>query len=103
MIEGKKLNPVQKEAMLKVCSEIMGEMDGIMGEGLDAKKGVKKVAVMADSKEGLEEGLEEAEEVVEGEDLDSDEDISMLSEDEIDAKIQELMALKKQKSVKAPF
>lgn len=104
---GKKLSPVQKEAMMKVCQEIMGEMDSIVDEGLDAKK-ASKVTVMADSKKGLEQGLDKAEEVIEGEEgleldsLDSEDD-SALSEQEIDEKIKELMALKAQKQVKAPF
>lgn len=108
--KGKKLNPVQQDAMLKVCNEIMDDMDNVMGEGLEAKKGgMKKVSVVADSEEGLEEGLEKAEEVVEGEEEmvaesedDEEIDFSGLSENQIDELLQKLMAAKEQKKVKSP-
>lgn len=108
-----KLDPVKKDAMLKVCDEIMGEMDGMMEEGLNKKKsGMSKVSVMADSKAGLESGLDKAEEIVEGdeenympemESEDEEIDFSGLSEGQIDELLQKLMTAKEQKKVKAPF
>lgn len=74
--------------------------------------GLKKISVSSDSKKGLEEGLEKAEELVSGknhivEDAEEEagaegiedpthdsEDLEQCSEEELDAKIEELMAMK---------
>jgi hypothetical protein len=115
MLNGKKLSPVEKEAMMKVCQQIMDDMDDMMSDSLKPAKGMAKVSVAASSPEGLKEGLESAEEVVDGEageeEMESEDDGEPLgasplkglynhamaeeeSEEELDAKIAELMAKK---------
>lgn len=128
-MEKKKLSPEEQGAKMSVLKDIMGEMDQLMCKDLDGKKKMK-VSVMSDSKEGLAKGLDKAEDIMESDKLVSpkfgsaqeagammdedsyeddsempevDEDLSALSSDEIDKKIQKLLALKEQKSVKAPF
>lgn len=127
----KKLSGEDQSARMSVLKDIMSEMDGLMSEDLDGKKKMK-VSVSADSKNGLEKGLNKAEDVLntskhgiiypkfgsdqapgsmmDEESLSDDssaepdeDDFSSLSSDEIDSKIKELLALKEQKSVKAPF
>lgn len=92
-----KMNDAEKAAKLKAITGMKDMAEEAMSEGLS---GLKKVTVAADSEEGLKEGLKKAEEVVadvddldEDEAEDSDEELA-LSEDEIDEKIKELMALK---------
>lgn len=63
MKEKKKLSPQEQDAKMSVLKEIMGEMDGLMSNDLDTKKKMK-VSVMADSKKGLEKGLDKAEDIV---------------------------------------
>jgi hypothetical protein len=102
----KKLSPVEKEAKMSVLKEIMHDMDSMMKDGLDKKKGMK-VSVMSDSPKGVAAGLEKAEDML-GVDAEDDEEDGLeavapleaeeLTEEEIDAKIQELLALKKAKS-----
>jgi hypothetical protein len=110
MFEKKKgMSDSEKKAKLAALKEAHGMASGMMKEGLD---GAKKVSVMADSKEGLKKGLDVAEQVI-GEDLGEDEadhdredtesaledaqdGAAPMSEDEIDAKIKELLELKEQ-------
>ena len=125
----KKLSPMEQDAKMSVLKEIMGDMDSLMCDDLDKKKAMK-VSVMADSKKGLEKGLDKAEDILDSgmvypkmgskqepgalmNEEDYLEDSSMepemeddedsMSSDELDKKIKKLMALKEQKSVKTPF
>ena len=76
--------------------------------GGDLAEGMKKVTVASDSKEGLKKGLEKAEDLMEEmpkvdeemEDEDSYEesDEDEMSPEDIEAKIQELMEMKKKLS-----
>lgn len=109
MFDKKKgMSPIEKKAKMSVLKDLHGQASDLMKEGL---KGVKKVSVMSDSKEGLKKGLEKAEDMLgedqmedeeqsEQEDLESEEyedqqDEAMpMDEDELDAKIQELMKMK---------
>lgn len=109
MFDKKKgMSPIEKKAKLNVLKDLHGQASELMKEGL---KGMKKVSVMSDSKEGLKAGLEKAEDML-GEDQMEDEDQSEqeemeadeyedqqeesmpMDEDELDAKIQELMKMK---------
>lgn len=126
----KKLSKEDQDAKMSVLKNIMGDMDKMMCDSLDGKKKMK-VSVMSDSKKGLEKGLDQAEDIIEGEEngitypkfgsdqeagalmneddyeddssLEPEDDFDSLSSDEIDAKIKKLLAMKEQKSVKAPF
>lgn len=95
----KKLSPVEQSSKLKVLQDCMDDMDGMMGEGLDAKKKMK-VSVAASSPVGLKKGLEKAEEVIgdhammESDEVEGEEVEEEMSEEELDAKIAELMAMK---------
>jgi hypothetical protein len=121
--EGKKVKPEEMGAKKSVLQELRADMAEKMGSKLG---GLKKVSVAAPDSEGLKKGLEKAEDLVEGmeglqdqseeysdgaeeemleEAEESDamampeemsEESDRMSEDEIDAKIQELL-LKKQK------
>lgn len=107
-MKGKKLSPLEQEAMMKVCQEMMDSMDGMMGEGIKGAKKGMKVSVAAPSKAGLSEGLDMAESIVGDEDSDDEPDyesqmqsdemsginLSGESEEDLDAKIAELMAKK---------
>jgi hypothetical protein len=125
----KKLSSEDKDAKMSVLKDIMKNMDSMMCDDIDSKKKMK-VSVMSDSKKGLAAGLDQAEDIMEGEtnlgskfgsaqepgalmneedymedssmEPEMDDEESMTSAD-IDAKIKKLMALKEQKSVKAPF
>ena len=111
----KKLSDMDKRASLKALGDFRGEAQKLMK---DKMNGLKKVTVASDSKEGLKEGLEKAESLLKkGSDMYSseqandnfedreehaldemeemDEEMECdLSEDELDKKIQELMAMK---------
>jgi len=112
----KKLSDMDKRASLKALGDFRGEAQKLMK---DKMNGLKKVTVASDSKEGLKEGLEKAESLLkkgsdmysseqandnfedrdehaldEMEEMDEDEMACDLSEDELDKKIQELMAMK---------
>lgn len=82
----KKSNPAEKEAKLNVLKKIRSEMEDAMKSGLG--KGKKEVTVSADSKEGLEKGLDMAKHFVEkkpqglGEDMMDDHELSDMEEDE---------------------
>lgn len=104
-------------AKMKVIHELRQMAQDMMGEKLD--EGMKKVTVASDDKEGLKEGLEKAEEIVEEgpeammgdemmprkdsyepedlmamEESDDMEYEEEMSEEDIDAKIAELMKMK---------
>lgn len=59
--ESGEMSPAQQAAKLKVLSELRGVANDEIKKDLP----MKKVSVMSDSPEGLKEGLETAEEVVE--------------------------------------
>lgn len=98
------MNAIDKEAKLAAVSEMKKMAEDAMSEKLG---GLKKVTVASDSEEGLKEGLEKAEDVVEDKlalseepDMEDDDDLEeededlALSADDLDAKIQKLLALK---------
>lgn len=60
--DGKTLSPVHKEARSTVLEDLM---DHLSDMGMDKVKGLKKVTVASDSKEGLAKGLDKATEMVE--------------------------------------
>jgi Zn-dependent oligopeptidase len=109
----KKLSPIEQKASLKALSDYRGEAQRLMK---DKMKNLKKVTVASDSEEGLLSGLEKAEDVLENKDkivqsmqgMESEDEMEeesedemeddseeMCTEEELDAKIQELMAKKK--------
>lgn len=130
MKSGKKMSPAEAKGKLASLQELMKDMDSMMMDGMKGKKGMAKVSVMSDSPEGLKEGLEKAEDVIEGESeeesevtlpkfgskqksgalmeeedfeedsSDDSEDSEESSEEELDRKIAELMAKKKSKQSK---
>ena len=104
----KNMSPLEQKSKLKVLKCLKDDMDCRLKEQLS---GLKKVTVASDSKEGLKKGLDKAEDMLgEQEDEDSElgeqadaesdeyesaQDEAMpMDEDELDKKIQELMALK---------
>ena len=101
MMDGK--GSMKKDAKLCVLKELRKMASDMMGEDL---KGMKKVTVAAPDKASLKAGLEKAEEMMESEESpemdemeESEEESSEeMSADEIDAKIQELMEMKKKLS-----
>lgn len=125
----KKLSKEDQDAKMSVLKDIMKNMDDAMFDDLDGKKKMK-VSVISDSKKGLEEGLDKAEDIMDSEkngviypkfgsaqepgalmneedyaddsEMEPAEDENM-SSDELDAKIKKLMALKDRKSVGTPF
>lgn len=56
-----KMKPHEKAAKMKALDDLKGVMQDMMRGDLDS---VKKVTVAADSKEGLEEGLDKAKEML---------------------------------------
>jgi len=92
------MEPSKKKAKMELLQELRSMAEGMMKEDLDGHMGaLKKVTVASDSKEGLKEGLEKAEEVVEGDEEElpglpeaEDDDMSMLSKEELLAKLMEL-------------
>ena len=122
MLEKKKpLSDVERDAKSGVLKDLRDYASGLMKERLD---GLKKVTVASDSEEGLKEGLEKAEEILEtkeesseeedpedmhrmpdgslmpDEEMDYSEHMKNLSEEEIDQYLKELMALKEQLQAK---
>lgn len=93
--EGKMLSPEAKDKKMEVIQELMEAMGSDMGEKI---KGLQKVTIAAPDKEGLEEGLEKASEIVSESDEvmaeESEEEIDeeSMSPEEIKAKIAELQA-----------
>ncbi len=93
----KDMMPLEKDAKVKAV-QAMRKMASDEMAGPLKQLGAKKVSVMADSEEGLKEGLDKAEEIVE-EGLPSEEEMGEMEEEckspeEVDAKIAELEALK---------
>jgi hypothetical protein len=113
MFGKKSMSEQEKKAKLKALKEAHGMASGMMKEGLD---GAKKVSVMADSKEGLEKGLDVAKKIVDRGDLgeqedddmelsgeeseeqedmeESQEDAMPMDEEDLDKEIQRLVELK---------
>jgi hypothetical protein len=100
----KEMMPLEKDAKVRAV-QAMRKMASDEMAGPLKQLGAKKVSVMADSEEGLKEGLEKAEEIVEEglpKKLDSEEGEEEMGEmeeeckspEEVDAKIAELEALK---------
>jgi hypothetical protein len=99
--EGREMSPEEKQAKMGVLQDLKSQMSKHMADG------IKKVTVASDSPEGLKKGLEKAEDMVEEklasseepemEDSEEseDEEEMIASPEEIDAKIQKLMELKK--------
>lgn len=71
--EGKSISPVHQSAKSSVLEELMQHLGA---SGLDKIKGMKKITVASDSKEGLSEGMKKAAEMVE-------EDPEMRDQDDI--------------------
>jgi hypothetical protein len=97
--EGKKLSPVEKEAKGSVLKDLRDMASGAMAKKV---KGIKKVEVASNSEEGLEAGLEKAKEILGKSPESEEEEMPMEHEEEcdtveeIDSKIQELLAKKKE-------
>lgn len=112
---------MEAKAKLATLKSLMKEMDDMMFDSMKNAKGMK-VSVMSDSPEGLKEGIEKAEELIEGkgefssnipklgkmvekgdEEEAGEESKEEMSDDEeessedLDAKIAELLAKKKRK------
>ncbi len=111
---GKELSDDESSAQMSVLKDLKGQMGGMMGDKMNK---LKKVSVMSDSEKGLKEGLSKAEDIVNNGQEDSDsrgilhdpeEEMEMHGDEaevpdehktpeELDAKIQSLMSLKKSK------
>lgn len=100
--KGKKISPIEGKAKSDVLSGLRGGMADKLGEKLG---GMKKVSVAAPDSEGLQEGLQKAEELVEG--MPEEGSVPMaedemaqfeaLSPEELQQKIDMLMQLKEEK------
>lgn len=98
---GKEMNPMEKDVKTRMLQKIKKDAVGVMNDSMDILPGKEAaVKVEADSPEGLEEGLEHAKQIIspEGADIteteeESSEDLS--TPEAIDAKIMELLELKK--------
>lgn len=118
--KGEDMSSTEKDAKMSVLKDLQKMASEAMSGRLH---GLKKVTVAGDSPEALEEGLEHAQEMVEGEQMEKEEheakespehemmedlgDSEMMeesedeeSEDDLDAKIAKLMELKKKKGMK---
>lgn len=114
--EGKELSGVEKDAKMKVVHDLKSMADEIMSDKLS---GMKKVTVASDSKEGLKEGLEKAEEILEAapeseeteeseeapemeasEEMEAPETDEEMDEATLDAKLEKLMAIKEKLKAK---
>lgn len=116
MMKKKKLSPIEAKAKMNVLEQLKSEMQDMMGEHM--KDGMmKKVTVASPDEEGLQEGLDKAKEVLGHEDSNDmkeespeheasempeeemaehdDNDDEPQTEEEIDAKIHELLMKKK--------
>lgn len=81
---GKFLSDSEKEAKMDVIKEMKGMMKGMMGDDI---RGLKKVTVASDSPEGLKEGLEKAEDVIDAKMGDEESEEPELSKEEKRAKL----------------
>lgn len=102
----KKMSPIEKDAKVRAVEAMRKFASDEMAGPL---KGLKKVSVAASDDEGLKKGLEKAEEIVEGglpseKEMMDEEETSEMDEyespEEVDAKIAELEALKKEMLIK---
>lgn len=60
-----KMNPKEIKAKMQALEALLSEADGMHGDDLENDfKGLKKVTVASDSKDGLHEGLEKASEII---------------------------------------
>jgi len=89
-------NP-KKQAKLDLLKDLRKMAMGMISEGSgeEMPEHMQKVMVAAKDKEGLEEGLEKAKDIVEGSESemeDSEEEMEEESPEEIQAKIEELQA-----------
>jgi len=123
--KGKEMSDAEKKAKLGVLGHMKKMAEDAMTDNLH---GMKKVSVASDSKEGLEEGLEKAKEIISskeqdemvedaedgnqvGDDLmaggwdreeaEEDSEDEEMSSEELERKLQKLMAMKKKMSEKA--
>ena len=64
MKKGRKIDGSEKDAAMSVLEELMGSASAAMADKVKSAKDMKKVSVMSDSKEGLKEGLDKAEDVI---------------------------------------
>lgn len=102
MLEKKKgLSDVEKDAKMNVVKDLRDSASSMMKDKLG---GLKKVTVASDSKEGLEEGLDKAEELLEGEDKEKTSEMEVPSEDmgldAINKHLELLMELKRKLEAK---
>jgi hypothetical protein len=103
--KGKKLNPLEQKAKMDVVKSLSEQAGSMLG---DKVKAMKQVTVAAPDKKGLVEGLEKAEDIIEGDeneasvsemmkdkasdDMESDEEGSeMESEDEEESESDDMM------------
>jgi hypothetical protein len=106
-----KMSPNEKKAKMSVLKDLHGQASDLMKQGLAGAKDMKKVTVASDSKEGLKQGLEKAEDLLGEQDEDdsvmgghaddeaaehesAQDESEPMDEDELDAKIQELLQMK---------
>lgn len=77
-----KLNPKEIKAKMQALEALLSEADGMHGDDLENDfKGLKKVTVASDSKDGLHEGLEKASEMMDSESEDDSELKDKIDED----------------------
>lgn len=83
-MESDEMDPRMVEAKLEVLKELLGMANESAGK--DIASGMQKLTVMAPDKEGLMEGMEKAEEVVENvdEEMMPEDMVKKLSEDDED-------------------
>lgn len=105
------MNPMEKSAKMDMLKRIKGEAAQEMGDNV---KGLKKVSVMSDSPEGLKEGLDTAEEMVEpmaeekgqhdmaSMEQDLDKQLASYSPEDIEMLIAHLMEIKEMKQKENP-
>ena len=77
-----KMNPKEIKAKMQALEALLSEADGMHGDDRENDfKGLKKVTVASDSKDGLHEGLEKASEMMDSESEDESELKNKLDED----------------------
>lgn len=117
----KEMDPMEKEAKFSVVDAMKQMAEQAMGEKV---KGLKKVTVSSPNESGLKKGLDEAEKLISanqdepkesseeeeseesseeeaGEEMHSSENLEEMSEEEINAKLEELMQLKAKMKAKS--
>lgn len=78
----KPADPKKMEAKATVVKDLMSSLKDLMANDI---KGMKKVTVASDSAEGLEEGLEKAQDIVEKKDMSPADSINPEEEEEMDS------------------